>query len=34
MAHDVGKVTLHEKIRVRIPHRMLKEKPGEVKTHR
>jgi DNA-directed RNA polymerase subunit beta' len=31
MAHDVGKVTLHEKIRVRIPHRMLKEKPGEVK---
>ncbi len=31
MAHDLGKVTLHEKIRVRIPHRMLKEKPGEVK---
>jgi DNA-directed RNA polymerase subunit beta' len=32
MAYDVGKVTLHEKIRVRIPHRLLKEKPGEVKT--
>jgi DNA-directed RNA polymerase subunit beta' len=31
MAHDLGKVTLHEKIRVRIPHRLLKEKPGEVK---
>ena len=32
MAHDIGKVGLHAKIRVRIPHRMLKEKPGEVKT--
>ncbi len=32
MAHDLGKITLHEKIRVRIPHRLLKEKPGEVKT--
>ncbi|MBM4026573.1 MAG: DNA-directed RNA polymerase subunit beta' [Planctomycetes bacterium] len=32
MAHQIGKISLHEKIRVRIPHRMLKEKPGEVKT--
>ncbi|MCX5647234.1 MAG: DNA-directed RNA polymerase subunit beta' [Phycisphaerae bacterium] len=32
MAHDVGKVELHEKIRVRISHRLLKEKLGEVKT--
>jgi DNA-directed RNA polymerase subunit beta' len=31
MAHEVGKITLHDKIRVRIPHRMIKEKPGEVR---
>jgi DNA-directed RNA polymerase subunit beta' len=31
MAHDVGKISLHEKIRVRITHERLKDKSGQVK---
>ncbi len=29
MAYEMGKIALHEKVRVRIPHRILKEKSGE-----
>ncbi len=29
MAHDLGKITLHDKIRVRIPHKIVKEKSSE-----
>jgi DNA-directed RNA polymerase subunit beta' len=31
MAHDVGKISLHEKIRVRIAHLRVREKSGEIR---
>jgi DNA-directed RNA polymerase subunit beta' len=34
MAHDVGKVSLHEKIRVRIHHERVREKSGEIRVMR
>jgi DNA-directed RNA polymerase subunit beta' len=34
MAHDMGKITLHDKIRVRIFHEQIKDKSGEVRSTR